>query len=151
MKDWDLQTLWCRGMSVFPSSTIMGVPLFSYQYLVVKSSKNLVMFHYWKHPLHFSDELIIAARNFWNLFNKLKEQLEVIKDGQKERNLKGKIRKIWRQLWNWSNGEAPLGKKTQASRKLSCILSSMFYQGQDRVDKYKDFTAGELWQEENSA
>lgn len=39
--------------------------------------------------VHFSDERVIAKINFCNLFNKLREQLEVIKHGQQERNLTG--------------------------------------------------------------
>jgi len=48
----------------------------------------------------------LLQQEICNLFNKLKEQLEVIKDGQQERNLTGKS--ATRKLEQW---KSPSGKK----------------------------------------
>lgn len=123
-------------MSVLPSSTIMGaLPLLL---LILHRSSHLgavkTLFCFITEnihqlcTMHFSDQRIIAKRNFCNLFNKLKEWLEIIKDGQQERN--GTAKTATRKLEQW---KSPSGKKHGQPESDLYPEPRMFYQGQDTV------------------
>lgn len=136
MKDSELQTLWCRGMSVLPRSTIMGVlPLLL---LILHRSSHLgavkTLFCFITGNIHqsctvnFLDQRIIAKRNFRNLFIKLKEWLEIIKDGQQLRNWTEMT--ATRRLEQW---KSPSGKKHGHPESDLYPEPPMFYWGQDTV------------------
>lgn len=123
---------------VLSSSTMMGVlplllliPNNSNHLVAVKTLLHFILENIHQSSIvHFSDQRITATRNFCNMFNKSKEQLELIKDGQQERNLTGNT--ATRKLEQWKSLS---GKKHTHPESNLYPEPHMFYEGQDTVDK----------------